>query len=130
MLPKVDCDVSMINKDFGNLRLQITLQFKKDLKQFETSCENMMYRKPPELQNCSHFRPIYPLPLKKYIQRYTQAFCVSNICSETNEMTKHLAELRKAFLKRGYQETATDFQFNHLIDHEEHDQTKIKKEST
>ena len=45
-------------------------------------------------------------------------------------MTKHLAELWKAFLKLVYQETAIDFQFNRLIDHEEHNQIKNNKEST
>lgn len=34
---------------------------------------------------------------------YPQALCISIICTETNEMTKHLAELKKTFLKRVYQ---------------------------
>ena len=90
----------------------------------------MIYCKPPELQSYSHFRSAYLSSLKENIHRHTQALCISNICTEANEMTKHLAELWKAFLKRGYQETATDFQFNRLIDYEEHNQTKNNKEST
>ena len=35
-----------------------------------------------------------------------------NICTETNEVMKHLAELKEAFLKRDYQEATKDDQFN------------------
>ena len=45
-------------------------------------------------------------------------------------MSQHLAELWKVFLKRSYRETAIDFRFSRLIDHEERNQTKNNKEST
>ena len=44
-------------------------------------------------------------------------------------MTKHLAELKKAFLKRGYQKTSIYFQFNQLNDRQENIKTKNKEES-
>ena len=47
----------------------------------------------------------HPSSLKKSIL-YSQALHISNICTETNEMNKRPAELKKEFLKRSYS-TAT-----------------------
>lgn len=60
---------------------------------------------------------------------YSQTFCISGIFIETKEMIKHLAELKSAFLKRGYQEETIDFQFNYLHDLKEHIHMENKGQS-
>ena len=49
-----------------------------------------------------YFKLVQPPSLNKS-GSYSQALRISNICTETNEVTKHLAELIQAFLKRVYQ---------------------------
>ena len=56
------------------------------------------------LQNYLHFKSAHPKYLKKRIP-YSQALRILKTCSKTNEVTKHLAELKEAFLKGSYQET-------------------------
>ena len=70
-----------------------------------------IYRKSTDDQNYLHFNSACPSSLKKSIP-YSQPLHISNICTETNDMFKQLDELKKAFLKRDYQEKAIDFQFN------------------
>lgn len=50
---------------------------------------------------------------------YSQARRISGICTETNEVTKRLTELKEAFLIRGYQKRSIDYQFNRL-NHQKH----------
>ena len=38
-------------------------------------------------------------------EKYYILLSPSNICTETNKVTKHFAQLKEAFPKRGYQET-------------------------
>ena len=54
-------------------------------------------RKPTDRQNYLHFKSVHPPSLKKTIP-HSQVLCISKICTETNEMTKHLAQLKEAFL--------------------------------
>ena len=51
-----------------------------------------------------HSKSAHPPSLKKSIP-YFQVLRISNICTETNEVTKHLAKLK---------EVTIDVQFNHL----------------
>ena len=54
------------------------------------------YCKPTDWQNYSHFKSDNPSPLKKNFP-CSQAPHLSNICTEINEVTKHLAKLNEAF---------------------------------
>ena len=47
------------------------------------------YCKPTERQNYKHFKSAHPPSLKKSIP-YSQALCISNICTKTNGVMKHL----------------------------------------
>ena len=49
-----------------------------------------------------YFKSAQPPSVNKSAS-YSQALRISNICTETNEVTKHLAELIEPFLKRVYQ---------------------------
>ena len=51
-----------------------------------------IYRKPANRQNSLHFKSAHPPSLKKSIP-YSEALRISNIRTETNEVTKHFAEL-------------------------------------
>ena len=65
--------------------------------------------------------------MKKSIP-YSQALHISNICIETKEVTKHLSEIKEAFLNRGSQETPINDQFNGH--HHQKQKTKKKEKST
>ena len=61
----------------------------------------LTYRKPADLQNYLHFKSSQ----KHFV---ISSHVISNICTESNEVMKHLAKLKEAFLKRSYQETIDD----------------------
>ena len=65
-----------------------------------------IYRKPTDWQIYLHFKSTRPPSLKKIIP-CSQALRISGICTKTNEVMKHHAELKEAFLKCGHQETST-----------------------
>ena len=64
-----------------------------------------IYRKPTDRQNYFYFKSANPS---------SPSTSHSNICNETNEVTKHLPELKEAFLKRGYQEILINHKVNRL----------------
>ena len=82
-----------------------------------------IYRKPTYRQNYLNFKSAHPPSLKKMIP-CSRRRRISGICTETNEVTKRLTELKEAFLIRGYQKRSIDYQFNRL-NHQKH-QTKKK----
>ena len=77
-------------------------------------------------KNYLHFKSAHSPSLRKSIP-HSQALRISNICTETNEVTKQLAELKETFLKRGCQETSIDDQFNRL--NHQKQRTKKKEKS-
>ena len=88
------------------------------------------YRNQQTRQNYLHFKSAHPPSLKKSIAQ-SQVLRISNICTETNEtyiLTKHLAKLKEAFLKHGYQEKTMHDQFNRLNHRKQ--QAKKKEKST
>ena len=67
-----------------------------------------IYHKPTDQPNCLHLKSAHLSSLRKSIP-YSQDLHISNISTETNGMTNHLADLGKVFLTRGYQEANNKF---------------------
>ena len=94
---------SSIKFDFKYSKTEIKVLETKIYKNNNGKLCLTIYRKPTDWQNYLHFKSAYPPSLKKSIA-YFQALRISNICTETNEVTKHLTKLKETFLKHGYQE--------------------------
>ena len=77
-----------------------------------------IYRKATYRQNYLNFKSAHPPSLKEMIP-CSRRRRISGICTETNEVTKRLTELKVAFLIRGYQKRSIDYQFNRL-NHQKH----------
>ena len=51
--------------------------------------------------------------LKKSLA-FSQALPISNICTETNQLAKHIVQVKEVFVKSDYQKTTKDDRFNIL----------------
>ena len=97
--------------NFKDSKTEIEFLHSKIYKDTDGNFFLTIYNKPTGQQKYLRFKSDHPPSLKKSIP-YSQTLRDLNICTETNEITKHLVKLKEAFLKRGYQETTTGDHFN------------------